>query len=58
MGITVKDYADIQRNLGYIEGLIADSNIIVANGVTSAVEAIDEIISKNIETEKPEGYTE
>lgn len=40
-----KDYAEIQRNLGYIEGLIQHAEQVVFDGVTAAVEAIDKIVS-------------
>lgn len=47
--MTNKDYAEIQRNLGYIEGLIADNNsTVVFDGITAAVGAIDEILNKEI----------
>ena len=44
--MTHKDYAEIQRNLGYIEGLIADCNTVVFDGVQSAVDKIDSLISE------------
>lgn len=52
--MTVKDYAEIQRNLGYIEGSIADSNTIVFDGITVAVGAIDEILNKEMASKTAE----
>lgn len=46
--MTNKDYAEIQRNLGYIEGLIQHTEQVVFDGVTAAVEAIDKIVSGEI----------
>lgn len=52
--MTTKDYAEIQRNLGYIEGLIADSNTIVTDGIGAAVGAIDEILDREMKTKTAE----
>jgi hypothetical protein len=53
--MTNKDYAEIQRNLGYIEGLIADNNsTVVFDGIIAAVGAIDEILNKEIASKAAE----
>lgn len=45
--MTPKDYATLQRLLGFIEGLIAcDSNTVIFDGITSAVNGIDEILNE------------
>jgi hypothetical protein len=48
--MTYKDYAKIQRLLGYIEGLIADCNTIVFDGITNAINSIDEIVDREMQT--------
>lgn len=42
--MTNKQYSQIQRLLGYISGLVADSNTIVYDEVMSAIGQIDEIL--------------
>lgn len=45
--MTPKDYATLQRLLGFIEGLIAnDTDTIIFDGITSAVNGIDEILNE------------
>jgi hypothetical protein len=45
--MTSKDYATIQRLLGFIEGLIAnDTDTIIYDGITAAVNGIDAILNE------------
>lgn len=48
--MTHKNYAKFQRLLGYIEGLIADCNTIVFDGITNAINSIDEIVDREMQT--------
>lgn len=43
--MTAKDYSIIQRNIGYIEGLISSCDILVCEGIMGALEAIETIIN-------------
>ena len=52
--MTAKYYAEIQRNLGYIEGLVADCNAIVFDGIIAAVGSIDEILDKEMASKTTE----
>jgi predicted Co/Zn/Cd cation transporter (cation efflux family) len=52
--MTNKDYAEIQRNLGYIEGLITDCNTIVFDGISASVDAIDKILDREMKTKTAE----
>ena len=45
--MTSKDYATLQRLLGFIEGLIAnDTDTIIYDGIMSAVNGIDAILNE------------
>ncbi len=39
--MTAKDYSIIQRNIGYIEGLVSSCDTLVCEGVMGALEAIE-----------------
>ena len=47
--MTQKDYSVIKRQLGFIEGMVAnvESNI-VCDGVIGAIETIEEIVDKEM----------
>lgn len=42
--MTANDYSVIQRNIGYIEGLVSSCKTVVCDGVMGALEAIETII--------------
>ncbi len=42
--MTASDYSAIQRNIGYIEGLVTSCDTVICDGVIGALEAIDSII--------------
>ena len=46
--MTSKAYSEIQRQLGFIEGVVADTSNIIYGGVSNAINAIDEILEKEM----------
>lgn len=52
--MTRKEYATIQRNIGFVEGLVFDYENI-RNPVISALGDIDDIIRKEIDGEEDDG---
>lgn len=42
--MTANDYSMIQRNIGYIEGLVTSCDTVICDGVIGALEAIDSVI--------------
>ena len=49
--MTVKDYSTVQRQLGFIEGIVCNSESYVYDGVIGAIETITEIIEKDVAKE-------
>lgn len=47
--MTLEDYATIQRNLGYIEGVLSQFDSDVNAGSFNAISVIDGIIDKEVE---------
>ena len=45
--MTANDYAAIQRNIGFIEGLVSSCKGIVCNGTIEALNAIEDIINED-----------
>jgi hypothetical protein len=52
--MTNKDYSKIQRWLGFIEGLVSDCNTIVYDGVTGAINEIDNVLDKEMASKTAE----
>lgn len=50
-----KDYSTIQRQLGFIEGLVAAVDDYVCEGVVSAVAKITEILDKEVGEDNEQG---
>ena len=46
--MTHKDYSTIQRKLGYIEGIVSNTESYIYDGVIGAIETIQEIIDKEM----------
>jgi hypothetical protein len=46
--MSTKDYSTIQRQLGYIEGLVSNVDTFIFEGVFGAVEVIEKIIDKEM----------
>ena len=46
--MTHKDYSTIQRQLGYIEGIVSNTESYIYDGVIGAIETIQEIIDKEM----------
>lgn len=49
--MTHKDYSTIQRMLGFIEGAIFDPDKSVSCGILDAIETIDAILEKEVQTD-------
>jgi hypothetical protein len=46
--LSSKDYSTIQRQLGYIEGLVSNADTVIYDGVFGALEVIDKIIDETV----------
>lgn len=46
--MTQKDYTSLKRNLGFIEGIVTNTNSVIYDGVMGAIQEIDEIIDKEM----------
>lgn len=42
--MTRQDYSMIKRQLGFIEGIVSNTETVVYDGVTNAIDIIEEII--------------
>ena len=49
--MTRKDFSTIQRMLGFIEGAIFDLDKSVSCGIIDAIEVIDAILEKEVQTD-------
>lgn len=46
--MTLKDYSEIQRQLGYIEGIAVLQDQLVYDCIISTIDVIDEVLKRNI----------
>ena len=46
--MTLKDYSEIQRQLGYIEGIAVLQDQLVYDCIISTIDIIDEVLKRNI----------
>lgn len=46
--MTYKDYTSLKRNLGFIEGVVTNTDDVIYEGVMDAIHEIDEIIDKEM----------
>ena len=46
--MTQKDYTSLKRNLGFIEGVVNNTDGVIYDGVMGAIQEIDEIIDNEM----------
>lgn len=46
--MTLKDYSEIQRQLGYIEGIVVLQDQLVYDCIISTIDIIDEVLKRNV----------